>query len=147
MMPHERAWEGHATYADPNRCESCGELMRPGDWPFCPHGQPGKFSIVPDEVPGGFMVENGFNEPRKFYSHSEHRAALAADGLEIRAKWAGPGDKIMTNWAAGIDAGTMDNARTLLGRAEEARAAKRRMTAPVTVTDAGTFTRQDVEPA
>jgi hypothetical protein len=144
-MERERIWEGHATYADPNRCESCGEVMAVGAWPFCPHPPPGKFNIVADDVPGGFIAENGFAEPRKFYSHSEHRAALAAEGVEIRAKWAGPGDKIMSNWAAGMDAGTLENARTRLGRAEEARAAKRAMTTPITVTDAGTFTGKDLE--
>jgi hypothetical protein len=44
------------------------------------------------------VVENGFDQPTKFYSRSEHRAALAKRGLEIRAKWAGPHDKVMSRW-------------------------------------------------
>ena len=82
-MEDERAWEGHPTYADPNRCEACGETLALGEWPFCPHGAPGKFGITPDDVPGGFWAENGFTERRKFYSHSEHRAALAAEGIGL----------------------------------------------------------------
>lgn len=127
------------------RCDACGEVLEVGSWPYCPHGAPGAFGITPDEIPGGAWFENGFDKPRKFYSHSEHRAALAAEGLEIRAKWAGPGDKIMTNWAAGMDAGTLENATTLLGRAAEARRAKALATTPVTVTEAGTFTGKDLD--
>lgn len=81
-------------------CEKCGVDVRVSDWPFCPHGQ-GANAVAPDDIPGGQWFDNGFSEPRKFYSHSAHRAALAAEGLEIRAKWAGPNDKHLTNWAAG----------------------------------------------
>lgn len=100
------------------RCSECGEFVRVGDWPFCPHGR-GHSAIRPDDVPGGFWVENGFEQPTKFYSHSEHEAALAARGLEIRAKHAGDHDKIMSNWAAGIDAGTLENARALVSRTKK----------------------------
>ena len=40
--------------------------------------------VIPDDVPGGFIAENGFETPTKFYSKSEHRHALAARGLTIR---------------------------------------------------------------
>lgn len=133
---------------DENRCETCGGVLTTGDWPFCPHGTPGKFSVTPDDVPGGFWAENGFAEPRKFYSHSAHRAALAAEGLEIRAKWAGEHDKIMSNWGASIDAGTLENARTLVSRGAQARAEKAgrwpKADLPVTVADAGTFRARDL---
>jgi len=129
-------------------CEHCGQELAVGAWPFCPHGQPGKFGIVPDEVPGGFWAENGFAAPRKFYSHSAHEAALAAEGVEIRAKWAGPHDKIMTNWAAAIDPYTLESARVLVSRGVDARAARRarwpKADQAVAVTDAGTFTGRDV---
>ena len=132
-------------------CEACGRTLELGDWPYCPHGRPGAFGIAPDDVPGGFIAENGFAEPRKFYSHSEHERALAAEGVEIRAKWAGPLDKIMTNWAGAPDAQTLANAAALVGRGVEARAARRarwaRATEPVTVQDAGTFRASDVEGA
>jgi hypothetical protein len=73
-------------------------------------------SIVTDDIPGGMWVENGFDRPIKVYSHSEHRARLAAEGCEIRAKWAGPHDKIMTNWAATISAHQLESAKILLSR-------------------------------
>jgi hypothetical protein len=96
-------------------CDACGVELQVGAWPYCPHGV-GKSSIVPDEVPGGFWVENGFETPQKFYSHSAHEAALAARGLEIRAKHTGDSDKHLINWAAGIDAQTLANAAELLTR-------------------------------
>lgn len=80
-------------------CEKCGDELAVGDFPFCPHG-PTKFAIVGDDVPGGFWAENGFDTPQKFYSKSEHVAALAARGCEIRAKWAGPNDKHLSRWDA-----------------------------------------------
>lgn len=39
--------------------------------------------IITDDVPGGFVVENGFPTPQRFYSKSAHRAALAASGKRI----------------------------------------------------------------
>jgi hypothetical protein len=96
-------------------CEHCGHELEVGDFPFCPHGR-GAFTNIPDDVPGGFVVENGFDQPTRFYSHSEHEKALAARGLQIAAKHAGPHDKILSNWAAGIDAVTLANAAELLTR-------------------------------
>lgn len=96
-------------------CEKCGATLQVGDWFACPHGRSAS-AVVQDEIPGGQWFENGFETPQKFYSHSEHRAALAARGLEIRAKFAGEHDKHLTNWAAGIDAQTMANAAALLSR-------------------------------
>ncbi len=76
-------------------CDCCGALLQIGDFPFCPHA-PTQMAVHGDDVPGGFWAENGFDTPRKFYSHSEHEAALAARGLEIRAKYAGEHDRIMS---------------------------------------------------
>lgn len=113
------------------RCASCHRLVRVGEWPFCPHGVT-KQVVVPDDVPGGFWAENGFDTPQKFYSHSEHRAALAARGMEIRAKWV-PGDKHLTRW----DSVDLDAAAALVTRGAQARAEKRALAEefPITVTD------------
>ena len=119
-------------------CEKCGAWIHVGDYPFCPHGT-GSFTNIPDDVPGGFWVENGFDTPQKFYSHSEHEAALAARGCEIRAKWAGPHDKIMSNWAAGtVD---LDAAAALVQRGEQARAERRARAEefPIEATDGEAF--------
>lgn len=95
-------------------CEKCGTTLAVGDYPFCPHG-PTKVSIIGDDVPGGFWAENGFETPQKFYSKSEHIAALAARGCEIRAKWAGPHDKIMSRWDA-VSADQLAKATELVSR-------------------------------
>lgn len=122
-------------------CEKCGHELKVGDFPFCPH-ETGSQTVIGDEVPGGFWAENGFSEPRKFYSHSEHEAALAAEGYEIRAKNAGQNDKIMSNWAAGIDAQTLANAADLLSRKKDTR--WKDADAVITVTELGTFTAKDL---
>ena len=56
----------------------------------------------------------------------KHRAARAAAGLEIRAKWAGPEDQSLTTWGAAIDAQTLANAAALVARGAEARQRPRR---------------------
>jgi hypothetical protein len=105
----------------------------------------GANSVVPDDVPGGFVAENGFDQPRTFHSKSAHRAALAAEGLEIRAKWAGEHDRHLTRW----DTVDLDAAKTLLERGPQARREKQQRwpnaTTPITVTEVGTFTRKDVD--
>jgi hypothetical protein len=119
----------------PETCPKCGAELQVGDWPLCggkhAHAK-ANLSTHPDDVPGGFWAENGFPKPRWFPSHSEHRAALAARGLEIGAKWAGPLDKIMTRWDA-PDATTLANAKVLVSRTKaEPFAPEERI--PITVT-------------
>jgi len=89
-------------------CEKCGAVLQVGDYPFCPHGRSALVAI-PDDVPGGFTVENGFAEPRTFYSKSAHQRALAAENCEQRAYWH-PGDKHLTRW----DSVDLDAARALV---------------------------------
>ncbi len=96
-------------------CEKCGVTIQISDWPFCPHGQ-GVNRVHQDEIPGGMWVENGLPSPVKVYSHSEHRALLAANGCEIVAKYAGEHDRHLTNWAASVDAKTLENAAVLVTR-------------------------------
>jgi hypothetical protein len=72
----------------------------------------------------------------KFHSRSEHAQALAARGLEIRAKNAGPLDKICPRW----DTVDLDAAATLVQRGVQAAKAKNdraKLAAeyPITVTD------------
>lgn len=113
-------------------CPTCNQPFEIGDWPFCPHGR-GVGRYHQDEVPGGFVVENGFDTPTRFYSHSEHRAALAARGLEIGAKWAGPNDKIMTRWDA-PSAATLESAAILLSRKKSEPFAPPEAYAPIQIT-------------
>ena len=124
-------------------CEKCGHELQVGDFPFCPHPR-GSQAVIGDEIPGGQVFENGFDTPRRFYSHSEHRAALAAEGLEIRAKWAGEHDRYLTRW----DTVDLDAAAALVSRGVEARRAKQQRwaqaTIPITVTDGEAFTGKDL---
>lgn len=123
---------------DTEKCTKCDQIIHIGSWPFCPHG-PANQAVHQDEIPGGMWVENGFEKAIKVYSHSEHRRLLAAEGLEIRAKWAGEHDKIMTRW----DTVDLDAARILLERGPQAIRAKNERWAqastPITTTDLGTF--------
>ena len=119
-------------------CDKCNRPLEIGDFPFCPHERAVN-AIVPDEVPGGFWAENGFDAPRYFTSKKEHEAALAAEGCEIRAKWAGPNDKYLKRWDA-PSAKTLADAAILLQRGAEARQSAREQMAriqaeyPITVT-------------
>ena len=107
----------------PETCDVCKQVVELGSWPWCPHER-GSNAIEPDDVPGGFVVENGFPEEVRFYSHSAHRAALAARGLEIRAKYAGEHDKHLKRWDAPT-AKSLEDARVLLERGTQARDARR----------------------
>lgn len=106
-------------------CPTCGAVLEVGAWPFCrgtaDSHAPGRPAVVADEVPGGFWQENGFREPRKFYSKSERDRALAEKGLEIRVRHVPvPGSDRSphtVDWSKGsMDAQTLENARVLLSR-------------------------------
>src|SRR5688500_18495853 len=96
-------------------CDKCGAEIVIGAWPFCPHPA-GANTVHQDEIPGGQWFENGFDTPQKFYSHSAHRKALEARGYEIVVKHAGEHDEHVTNWAAAVDAKTLENAAVLVSR-------------------------------
>jgi hypothetical protein len=100
-------------------CDACGKTLTVGEWPYCPHGA-GAQNVIADEVPGGFVVENGFDRPTTFYSKSEHRAALKAQGMQIAAKWAGPHDRHLKRWDA-PSAKALEDAKILLERGAQAR--------------------------
>lgn len=97
---------------------------------------------------GGFWAENGFERPTFFESKKAHEKALAARGMEIKAKWAGPHDKIMSNWAAGIDAQTLQNAAELLtrGKVTVEHAPDPREEFPITVTELDETFKYRMEP-
>lgn len=95
-------------------CARCGATLQIADYPFCPHGR-SALAAHGDDIPGGMYFENGLPEGRYFYSHQEHEAAVRANGCEIAPHWV-PNDKHLVNWAAGIDAKTLENARVLLSR-------------------------------
>lgn len=124
-------------------CEKCGHEMRISDFPFCPH-EPTHVAVIGDDVPGGFWAENGFDKPRLFHSKSEHRAALAAEGVEIRVKWAGEHDRHVKRWDA-VSAKQLENAAELVARPSRRFRQQVDDAVPITVEPVeGTFTVQGV---
>lgn len=95
-------------------CEKCGAELRVGTYPFCPHGT-FRGASHGDDIPGGMWVENGFKEPVKVYSHSEHERKLAETGHMLAPHWV-PNDKHLTKWDAAIDPKTLENVKVLLSR-------------------------------
>jgi hypothetical protein len=79
-------------------CETCGAHREHLSWDYDPAPvccdqamQEGAMSrhtlqIITDNVPGGFVVENGFSKPTRFDSKSEHRRALSAKGFKLAEK-------------------------------------------------------------
>ena len=104
-------------------CETCGWVLRVGDWPFCGRGRdhaPAVANIITDDIPGGQVIENLGHDPLTFYSKQAIVAEADKRGLRLRDQWAGPHDQYLTNWAASIDAQTLENARALVSRGTRA---------------------------
>lgn len=130
-------------------CQSIDErLVAAGEHPACRQcgGATERFwsgqanAVIGDDIPGGQWQENGFAEPRKFYSKSERQKALAAEGLTIRDDNRGPLDTICPRW----DSVDLEGAAQLVMRGVEARLAKRKThfpkaTEPITATTGETF--------
>jgi hypothetical protein len=95
-------------------CTDCGKELIVGDWAWCPHGV-SQFSAVADSIPGGMVVENMSHTPFTVYSQTEFKAAMAEHKVELRDRWAGPGDRYLSNWAS-VSAKTLDDAKALLER-------------------------------
>jgi len=103
------------------RCDRCGADYAIGDYPFCKgnpadHG-PMRQAIETNEAfIGGMTIENLGDKPVTVYSREEFKQAMAHANVEQKIKWAGPHDKYLINWAAGIDAQTLENAKALVAR-------------------------------
>lgn len=121
-------------------CDECGVELEIGDYPFCPHGR-GAQAVKRDEIPGGQIFENGFDVPTRFDSHSAHERALAQRGYEVRAKNAGPEDRICPRW----DTVDLDGARALLERGGQRRREQKEPPIPITVREfTGGVTAKDI---
>ncbi len=105
-------------------CPECGWELRVGDYPFCSKSEsggerahaPAKQAVIGDDIPGGQWIENLGHEPIKFYSKKAIRDEADRRGLRMVDRWAGPSDKFLTNWGAGIDEYTLAAATALLTR-------------------------------
>jgi len=91
----------------------CAKCAGPTEYIW--HSNPA--SIQTDEAfIGGQVIDNLGDTPVTVYSRTELKAAMARAGVEQRIKWAGPHDRYLTNWAAGIDQYTLDAATALVSR-------------------------------
>jgi hypothetical protein len=70
-------------------CDRCGHELQVGDFPFCKgrasDHAPGRFGVIPDEIPGGMEIKHGLcnddGSPRKYYSKSEMAAEAKRRGM------------------------------------------------------------------
>ena len=99
------------------QCDKCGHELKVGDYPFCKggHGPMRQAIQTNEQFIGGVTIENMGDTPVTVYSREEYKQAMESRGLEQKIKYV-PGDKYLTNWAAGIDAQTLENARVLMSR-------------------------------
>jgi hypothetical protein len=81
-------------------CDKCGWELRVGDWPFCGTGrdhQPGNWSAIGDEIPGGFVQENFGHAPETFYSKKAMALRAKKLGLVPMVRHV-DGDKHVSRW-------------------------------------------------
>lgn len=101
--------------------------LKSDERPLCPCGGQTKRlwrtrAVIGDDIPGGYLMENGVKTPTMVYSHSERIRIAKANG------WA-PMDAFcplpdtdrdpqgLTNWAVGANARQLEHARILVERA------------------------------
>lgn len=74
-------------------CDRCAKTLSVGEWPFCDgHGNGhGQMTLVvePDSIPGGMTVEHLGPTPRTFYSKTEWRDAMRAEGVVNKVRHVG----------------------------------------------------------
>ena len=70
----------------PIACERCGHALQVGDWPYCPHGPTGSFSVVNDSIRGGVVMENLDSKPTRYYSRSAIKLRADVLGVENRVR-------------------------------------------------------------
>lgn len=104
------------------RCDACGQTIRIGQWPSCPHpfvSARAAKDAAQVTWPGGRTFDNLGHEPQTFYSPSEYRTYLRTHQIEefVRHVPEPGSDKSphTTNWAC-MDAQTLANAAALVSR-------------------------------
>lgn len=99
-------------------CDRCYRLTTEGEHGLglCPLEPRRANAAIGDDIPGGIWIENLGHEPVKFYSKQAILDEADRRGLQRIDRWAGPTDRHLTNWAAGMDAQTLANAAALVAR-------------------------------
>lgn len=106
-------------------CDTCGKVLRVGEYAFCPHGFGGS-AVHGDEYPGGKILENGVAVPTRVDSKSEERALREKHGYQVKEKFCPtPGtDKDpagVQNPEGYVDDTTMRNRQALFLRGQKVR--------------------------
>ena len=78
-------------------CTACGKELVVGDWPYCPHGSTRAFTVIGDDIPGGFVQEHFGHEPETFYSKNAMARRAKELGLEPFVRHV-DGDKHVARW-------------------------------------------------
>ena len=104
---HEAEFIGQSTQVPAHRCDVCGETV---ERLFTV----GRSTVIGDDVPGGFWVENMTPTPLFFRTKSAHRAKMKELGLVNKVRHV-PGDKHVQAWG-GTDPQTLENGRLLAER-------------------------------
>jgi hypothetical protein len=98
---------GSKTGSAKTKCDDCGQEIRIGEWPFCPHGAPGRFgydsfasyvdpNILPDSDPRARDVEFNKNLGRHvkgtlITSRAQRRKLMKEQNLEFAGRPYGTG--------------------------------------------------------
>lgn len=78
-------------------CDKCGAELQVGEWPYCPHGSTRAFTVIGDDIPGGFVQEHFGHEPETFYSKKAMARRAKELGLEPFVRHV-EGDKHVRRW-------------------------------------------------
>ena len=103
-------------------CDRCGDELRIGDYPFCPHGR-GSTSIEDATWPGGRVFENMGDQPVRCDSPADFARECRARNIEPFVRHL-PGDKHTVSWAT-TDPYTLENGRILAERQARTKATDR----------------------
>ena len=99
-------------------CERCGQVYGVGQWYQCPH-EPMTGVVHSDRLANPW-IEHLDHEPVYCETKQDLQREMDKRGLRLRDQWAGPHDRHLTNWAAGIDPYTLESAAILLSRGSRA---------------------------
>jgi len=80
-------FEALSKFDEQPSCRGCGSLDTRRVW--ASHAA----NMIPDSVPGGFVIENLHRTPTRYFSKSEYRDDLRANGCQIKEYHTGdPGE-------------------------------------------------------
>jgi len=125
-------------------CSKCQKELSIGEWPFCPHGEPGVYKEFGDEC--DYVDHNLGPEPIHIRSWSERRALMKQAGLADAPYYPreqGPSPTV--DWAGAPDRQTMENVKELMERAFGQRSQEPSEESPVVNLDVHAMDKAEVK--